>query len=303
MISATGCLGMPDASDWIPIEEVAGAEVGTTASTDQSGAPIRITTFNAELGRDVEAIAIAFESVPELALTDVLLVQEIESHPGESGSRASRLAARLDMSYAYAPARDVGGGATHGLAILTRHELSGVEVMQLRSFEFHINSRKRIALAAYVDELRVINVHLDTRLNITERVLQLDPVVATSPETVAVAGDFNTNPYIWVDGTVPLTNVDAVSDFDQASVLDGYMADNGFDTPTRDSGPTQDARVVELRLDSIYTRQLPVSDTGVVRGLGLSDHRPLWVDVTTGDRSRAGGRRCSAGCAGPVARR
>lgn len=277
--AAAGCLDRPPASEWVPLADVPGAHAATAPAPAPPDDRLRITTFNVELGRDLDALAAALEADPELAATSVLLVQEIEDHPDEPAPRAARLADRLGMSYAYAPARALDGGGTHGLAILSRHELGAVEVMQLPYYDLHVNARTRIALAADVAGVRIVNVHLDTRLNITERVIQLDPVVATSPSTAVVAGDFNTNPYAWVDGTVPLPGVDAAADADQAELLDDYMAANGFDTPTADSGPTQDAGVVSLRLDSIYTRALSVTDTGVVRGLGVSDHDPLWVDI------------------------
>ena len=84
-------------------------------------------------------VAAAISGDPHLSATDVLLIQEIEDHPGEGGSRASRLAAALKMAFVYAPARTEGDG-THGLAILSRYPLERVEVMELPDFEFPIRA-------------------------------------------------------------------------------------------------------------------------------------------------------------------
>jgi endonuclease/exonuclease/phosphatase (EEP) superfamily protein YafD len=44
------------------------------------------------------------------------------------------------------------------------------------------------------------------------------------------------------------------------------------------SGPTEHAYGLEVKLDSIYTRGLDVTFGGVVR-TGPSDHRPMYIDV------------------------
>jgi endonuclease/exonuclease/phosphatase family metal-dependent hydrolase len=98
------------------------------------------------------------------------------------------------------------------------------------------------ALAVIIDtpggELRVIDVHLDVGLNIPERVLQLRPAVLKQPFRAVVAGDFNTNDYVWAAGHVPLLPIDAVAGTSQADALDDHMDDIAFDTPTKSFGST-----------------------------------------------------------------
>jgi endonuclease/exonuclease/phosphatase family metal-dependent hydrolase len=249
------------------------------------GVALRLVTFNVHFGEDVEGLADALAGAAATARMDLLLVQEIESYPAEGRSRAARLAARLDMDYVYAPARLEQEG-THGLAILSRFPLERIEVMSLPHLDLSFRARDRIAVAADVvvgdRRLRIVNVHLDTRANITERIVQLHPAVDDLEEQVVVAGDFNTNPYVWLASAVPLTSTEAISGFDQAVALDDYMAAMGFDTPTSESGPTQDASVVELRLDAVYSRGVATGALGVAREVTLSDHAPLWIDVDLG---------------------
>ena len=245
-------------------------------------ASLRVVTYNVEQGKATAEIAAAFADNEVLATADLLLVQEIEQHASETVSRSAALAAEFEMNYVYAPARTTTQG-THGLAILSRFPLGDVQVMQLPQFDFAIHTRQRVALAVDVlvgaDTVRVVDVHLDTRLNITERIVQLHPAVIDFSERLIVAGDFNTNPYIWVAESVPLTGVHAASGLDQAAELDDYMTALGYSTPTAGSGPTQDAIVEQLRLDHIYVSGLDTGALGVERDISMSDHFPLWLDV------------------------
>jgi endonuclease/exonuclease/phosphatase family metal-dependent hydrolase len=249
---------------------------------------LRIVTYNVHKGENVEGIARSFADDVELAQAQVVMVQEIEDHPGEDGSRASRLAALLGMGFVYAPER-VEGDGTHGTALLSVFPLANVQVMQLPHIELPWSSAQRIALGADVVvgsmSFRVVTVHLDTRLNVPQRILQLRPAIIDEPERTIVGGDFNTNTYIWAEGSIPNLPVESVVGADhQALALDDYMRALRFTTPTANSGSTQHTAVLDSRLDSIFVRSLSAQPGRVEREIGLSDHFPLWVDVF--DRSR-----------------
>ncbi|HUH04240.1 MAG TPA: endonuclease/exonuclease/phosphatase family protein, partial [Kofleriaceae bacterium] len=249
---------------WESWELVSGAEASLDGVPPATvGDTVRVVTFNVALGRDTEALARLFADDPALTRADVLLVQEIETHDDEPRSRAGALAEALGMNYVYAPAREIDGG-THGLAILSRQPIAAAHVMRLPRVELHINPRDRIALAADLEVggavLRVVDVHLDTRLNVTQRIQQLRPAVLDEPGSVVVGGDLNTNPYLWVEGALPLTPVRSVGGSDQAEIIDDYMRAIGYATPTQDSGPTQDAVIEQLRLDSLFTRGVQPGD-------------------------------------------
>jgi endonuclease/exonuclease/phosphatase family metal-dependent hydrolase len=156
--------------------------------------------------------------------------------------------------------------------------MRGIEVLHLPE-----EPAPRTAIAAVIDTpsgpVRVINVHLDPELNIAERILHLRPAIHDAPRRVVVAGDFNTNDYIWVDRTIPVLSLHATADTSQAVALDEYMHRLGFGTPTASFGVTWNGLPHDQRLDSIFTRGLAAGDGAVDRTLELSDHWPLWLDV------------------------
>jgi endonuclease/exonuclease/phosphatase family metal-dependent hydrolase len=241
------------------------------------GDALRVVTFNVHFGADVPGLAEAILSNPELGRADVLLLQEIEKHPGDD--RAAELAEALNLNLVYAPARIEGDG-THGLAILSRYPMSDLEVIRLKSYDLGFRgTRRRIAMAATVHlpdrDVRVYNVHLDTRLKPEERLLQLAPVVAEAVKqpVALVGGDFNT--INAVTSLLPLVPV-PVPGFSQAGGLDAYMRSQGFATPFERIGRTHH---FPMRLDAVYARGLPVEREGKEMSVDVSDHFPLWVDV------------------------
>jgi endonuclease/exonuclease/phosphatase family metal-dependent hydrolase len=241
------------------------------------GDALRVVTFNVHFGADVPALAGAIRSNPELRQADVLLLQEIEKHPGDD--RAAELAQALSLNLVYAPARIEGDG-THGLAILSRYPLSDLEVIRLKQYDLGFRgTRRRIAMAATVHlpgrDVRVYNVHLDTRLKPEERLLQLEPVVdeAMKQPVALVGGDFNT--INAVTSLLPLVPV-PVPGFSQAAGLDAYMKSKGFATPFERIGRTHH---FPMRLDAVYARGLTVEREGKEMSVDVSDHYPLWVDV------------------------
>ena len=244
---------------------------------------IRVVSFNVEKGADVDGLAEVIRNNPGLAEGSILLLQEIESHPGEGGSRASRLAAALGMGYVYAPERTEGDG-THGPAILSRWPLSNVRTMKLPYAALAISRAPRIALAAEVwigdQVLNVIDLHLDTRLNVNQRVLQMRPAVLDAPWPTVVGGDLNMNPYVWIGDVVPQVPTNAAVDTDQAPMIDDYMRHIEYATPTALLGPTlRFGGVVDARLDAIYTRGVTSVPGEVERTVTISDHWPLFIDV------------------------
>lgn len=285
LVGCHGDLDSGSAGPWLPWQQTEAplaAEVSLGAADGAVDEVLRVATFNVALGGDIDGLVRAMSECSALADAHVILVQEIESHPDEEQSRAARLAGELGLGWVYAPARREGQG-THGLALLTRVPLTTIEIMELPRADLGSHSRRRIALGADVDTpagpVRLINVHLDTRINIGDRILQLRPAILDAPDPVIVAGDFNTNPYLWADGSVPVPPTDAIADTDQAPLLDDYMDAIGFETPTATAGPTWRLGPIRVRLDSIYSRSLEVTSAGVDRCTESSDHWPLWLDA------------------------
>ncbi|HSK04363.1 MAG TPA: endonuclease/exonuclease/phosphatase family protein [Kofleriaceae bacterium] len=288
-LAAAGCSDaridpIPAWTPWEAIEGPFRPEVRHAASPAPGRDRMRVLTYNVWRGVDVDALAPYLLAHPELAAADLVLLQESDDYPSEVTSDASRLAAELGMSHVYAPTGEQRRG-TRGLAILSRFALREIEVMFLEEapeLEL-VEPAARAAVAVVIDTpggpVRVINVHLDVALNITERILQLRPTILEAPDRVVVAGDFNTNDYVWAEATVPLLPLDAVADTSQAVALDGYMRGLGFRTPTAAFGATWRGFPEDQRLDAIFTRGVEVDDGAVERALKLSDHWPVWLDL------------------------
>lgn len=285
---AAGCgmdLGAPN--DWVaadtvppPLELDAAFGTGAPAIPGQQLDTIRVVTFNVMMCADPAALATAIRNNPAIHDAGVFLLQEAEAYPEEGTSRARRLAEALGLGFVYVPGRTKGTG-THGLAIMSRFPISEVEMMDLPRTQ---TGHQRIAVMANIligdRVLPVIDVHLETTINIRDRILQLRPAVLELPAPALVAGDMNTNPYLWEEGTVPVLPPASAVDTDQAPILDDYMRGIGFATPAADVGVTERKYGIESRLDAIYTRGLQVTPATVERTVEGSDHWPVWVDVT-----------------------
>jgi endonuclease/exonuclease/phosphatase family metal-dependent hydrolase len=281
---ATGCISIDDAPEpWVPAAEITGTlapELGGEVTT-VAPSTLRIASWNVERGADPDALAAEIATSPVLATAGVILVQEIESYPGEATSRTSRLATALGMNWFYAPAREQDAG-THGDAILSRFPLGIPEVKQLPYFDQPINARHRIAQRVAIDlggrTLAIVNVHLDTRLAPVDRIRQLDPAVSDNPSEVVVGGDLNTLPWIWVASAVPLTSTEAVVGQDQAQIVDDYLHAQGFATPIVHTADTHDS-TFDMRLDALCPRGFTALDAGVDYTVAGSDHYAVWIDI------------------------
>jgi endonuclease/exonuclease/phosphatase family metal-dependent hydrolase len=228
MLLAAGCVDNSDPGGaWQDIAAITGTlapEIGTVSPPRiPPDCTLRIATWNVHFGADPANLAAQILASRELVSADILITQEIESHPTEPSSRANRLADALGMTWVYAPSRIEGDG-THGVAILSRYPLEAAAVRQLPFVSRPINPAHRIALAADVvigaDRIRVVSTHLETRLSPSDRIRQLHPAVNDAGEDLVIGGDFNTQPWAWVDGVVPLTSTQAVVGQNHAQVID-----------------------------------------------------------------------------------
>ena len=240
---------------------------------------LRVGTYNVHFGEDPDGIAERILEVSALASVDIWLLQEIEYQPSEGESRASKLAGLLDKNFFYAPARTEGEG-THGLAILSDASFVRPRVMLLPQADVSINKLRRIAISVDVEWnetwVSVTNFHLDTRLNPSVRIGQLDPAIRELDDVALIGGDTNDNGFHWTQNSIPNVPADRALGED-AHIFDDYMEAMGFDNATQGVGATADAIVEEFRLDSIFSRSLTPSRVGVSRIEG-SDHFPVWAE-------------------------
>jgi endonuclease/exonuclease/phosphatase family metal-dependent hydrolase len=277
----------PGSSDWIPFGAVSGPlrpeSENLVPPPATVGSSLRVATYNLHMVPDLPGLLAALQGNAQLAKADVFLFEEIESHPSQGKSQAALLAASLGMNHAYAPAWTYPDGGTHGVACLSRFPITDAQVLYLPYYELGGASELRLAirvtLAIGGKTLEVIGLHLDTKLNVNDRLKQLYPAMRLAGTNTILGGDFNSNPWIWVDRTFPLLSEDAVAPVDAAKAIDEVMVYNGFDAPTGTSGTTTNLPAFNARLDSIYTRGYAPTEFGVERSVTVSDHFPVWVDV------------------------
>jgi len=261
-------------------------------ATAPAAAPgvVRVVSFNVHHADDVPGLIRSLRGNPELCAADVFLLQEMESFPSEGSSRTRRLAEALRLNYVYAPARlKEAGDGTHGLAVLSRFPLSEIEVIPLKQYNLGVNTRQRIALGVTLTmgerRLRLYNVHLDTRINARQRIEQLQPIVAAAQRHVVsgvvLGGDFNTNPFYWLLPVFPVFRSN------QAKAMDDHMKESGFAAPFSDAGGTMKKWGGRFRVDSIYSQGLAVRGFAVEDGVVVSDHFPVWVDLTWPEKPAA----------------
>jgi endonuclease/exonuclease/phosphatase (EEP) superfamily protein YafD len=212
---------------------------------------------------------------------DVLLLQEVGHASTEGRTYIAQLSERMGVHYAYAPAELLENGHTHGLAIVSRFPLDEVQAQPLAYHRLRFRSRCRIALAATVKTpgrpIRVVNVHLDTRINTRDRVAQLTPVLDalhgfTGPSIVG--GDFNTMNIRWFRTMWPFPYLQR-----QSSAVHAMFATAGFQTPLRGGPATFRFLGLPLRLDWIFVKDLTPLEWGV-DAVRFTDHRGVWASVT-----------------------
>ncbi|MBL4634167.1 MAG: endonuclease/exonuclease/phosphatase family protein [Kofleriaceae bacterium] len=277
-------------TEWVPVESLPSDRFAPEVSATQFDSSVATTTFrfatyNVHFARSPEDFVATMLAHPELSKIDVMSVQELTAYPDEGMSRAQVLAEGLSMNYVYVPwgsSKDVG---TNGIGLFSKYPLRNIEVRALARRDSLNDTNYAIAADIVVNgkTIRVVTIHLGLRIGIGARIRQMHPIVESVPEPVLLGGDFNTNSLMWNNG-IPLNQgipilPSGTLDLRHESKFDEYMEAYGYQAPTKLSGPTQHSFAGDFRLDSIFSKGVTVTNTGIVRDLGLSDHDPLWVDI------------------------
>ncbi|MES1258353.1 MAG: endonuclease/exonuclease/phosphatase family protein [Acidobacteriota bacterium] len=232
-------------------------------------------SLNVAKTRDPDRIVQAIRSAPRLYEADLFMFQEV-AHGEEKPSVAEEAAHSLGYSTAFAPAGE--GIYDQGLALVSRYPLTDVRVTALRECNLRFRSRKRFALSATVQtpsgDLRVWNIHLDTRINSRERLTQLQPALddaATHDGPRLIGGDFNTNDLYWLGNVVPLPFGPT-----HGIALRRAMALHGFETPLPERLDTFPP--FRRHLDWIFQSGLK-SLAASAEPAPFSDHNAIWLRV------------------------
>jgi endonuclease/exonuclease/phosphatase family metal-dependent hydrolase len=239
-----------------------------------------LSTVSLNLAREIDPdrIVNAIQNTPRLREADLYLFQEVRHQPGKSGvaDDAARKLGHFSSFGAAAP-----DAFDQGLAIVSRYPIVDGEVKTLKACDLRFRSRNRFTIAATVrtpsGDLRVWNVHLDTRINAQERLNQLDSVMAdarrhTGPRLIG--GDFNTNDVYWLGNVLPLPFGPA-----HGSAIRSAMKQDGFETPLGQGLDT--FKPFRRHLDWIFLSELKALDSGIAPA-PFSDHNAIWVHARLG---------------------
>jgi endonuclease/exonuclease/phosphatase family metal-dependent hydrolase len=224
-----------------------------------------------------------------LPRADILALQEADKATGRAGGLhvAAKLAEEMDVPYVHVGARIPRGvkpkqrewwlnfeeqiglhdpGDT-GVALLSRLPLSDINRIDL---PWHQCAwRPRLAMGATVElsgqRVRLFNVHVDPHGPLDNQHQQLEALLEQAEPfdgPRVIMGDFNT-----------LSKQKAVE-------IRRLMESRGYSTPFPTGTPTWRGAGLRFHADWIFVSGLAVKRWGVVKPLNVSDHWPIWAEVT-----------------------
>jgi endonuclease/exonuclease/phosphatase family metal-dependent hydrolase len=127
----------------------------------------------------------------------------------------------------------------------------------------------RLAMGAAVPfgtgRLQIFNAHIDPHASLDGQHDQLEVVLTKAGERegpAVIMGDFNT-----------LSRQKAVE-------IRRFMEAQGYSTPFPTGTPTWRGAAIRLHADWIFVRQVTVNKWGVARPLNVSDHWPIWAEIS-----------------------
>ena len=238
---------------------------------DQATSVLCVVTWNIQFGAQVAAAAEALQHSDELSSADIVLLQEMDDVGTEAIARS------VGLNYVFASSGVHARTGRHfGNAVLSKWPLRNPDVVLL-SHRSVVQGQDRIAVRATVSfgevDVDACSVHTEVpSLSPPKRRRQFEEIAEATkrwePDRLIVGGDFNT-----------LTGRGA-------RVVSHRMQRIGAACVSTGAGATLRRGGKEFVLDHIFARGLISLRSGVVRGLGASDHRPLWVqlEMDSGDR-------------------
>jgi endonuclease/exonuclease/phosphatase family metal-dependent hydrolase len=190
----------------------------------------------------------------------------------EAMGNVSDIARALELDYIYSTTDGV-----QGLAIMSRYPIGETERVALPKYNLRFNTRCRIALAAKINGMDIVTVHLDTRITQKQRLAQVAGLFEREGRRRIVGGDFNTANVRWVANMLPVPFVE-----DHAKAMQDLFVSRGFASPMDGMPSTFKLLGLPLRLDWIFTKELRTTEAGV-ESIGFSDHNAVWVAVDNDD--------------------
>jgi endonuclease/exonuclease/phosphatase family metal-dependent hydrolase len=242
-----------------------------------------------QVGENLRIAAEVFDANHLMPVPDVLALQEADKQTARAGGHhvARELAEAMKLSWVHAPAGIPRGktpvarqwwldfeeqiglydkGDT-GVALLSRFPLEEVTRIDLPWQE--CPWRPRLAMAATISlghkKLRILNAHVDPHAAIGGQLEQLEVLVAEAEKHTGptlIVGDFNT-----------LSRR-------KCAETRSFMEARGFQTPIPTGTATWRGAGIRLHADWIFYRDVRITNWGVARPLNVSDHWPIWAEVS-----------------------
>jgi endonuclease/exonuclease/phosphatase family metal-dependent hydrolase len=243
------------------------------------------------VGRMIAVAAEAFSSGKLLPPVDVLGLQEADKRTTRTGGHhvAKELATQLDMNWAHAPAGiprglkpmkrewwldfeepiDLYDPGDTGVALLSRLPLTDVTRIDL---PWHLCPwRPRLAMAATISigpqPVRIFNAHVDPHAASGGQLAQLEVIAAQAVAAnlpSIILGDFNT--------------------LSRQKCLDtrDFLESRGYETPIPTGTATWRGAGLRMHADWIFVKGVTIERWGVARPLNVSDHWPIWAEISHG---------------------
>jgi endonuclease/exonuclease/phosphatase family metal-dependent hydrolase len=271
-LSVFGALPQNDSTAPKPLLETGQAAKLITAPANQDEMTVVSYNIRWRTGAELEQIASWLKSKHALVIT----LQEVDRAKQRTGktNNARALAESLGMFYAWAapPGAKENQEEETGVELLSAYPLSDVTPIIL---PHKGPGRWRAAVGATIKigktSIRVYSIHSETRMTLGQKLDQyraaMDDLARFPKSTPAiVSGDFNS----WEPATV--------------EAVRKLFTQEKFSTPFPDDEMTFKRSAVvfdiDLKLDWIWLRGLTAKSYGIDRTLKVSDHYPLWTEVS-----------------------
>ena len=236
----------------------------------------------------------AFSSGQLLPKVDILALQEADKRTVRSGGHhvAHELADALHMTWVHVPAGiprgvkpatrqwwldfeepiDLHDKGDTGIALLSHLPMTEITRIDLPWHE--CPWRPRLAMAATIDlgqtKLRLFNAHVDPHAAAHGQLKQLDMIAAQARLTALptiILGDFNT-----------------LSE-KKCRETRRFLESHGYKSALPTGTATWRGAGIRLHADWIFTKDVLVERWGIAKPLNVSDHWPVWVEVSVPSRN------------------
>jgi len=260
-----------------------------------SGGLLRKTgLFNSQdrpqlVATNIQTAAEAFSLGSVLPPIHLLALQEADKRTHRAGGHhvAQELADALNMVWVHAPAGIPRGiepvqrqwwldfeepiglhdtGDT-GIALLSQVRMDEVVRIDLPWHECPWRPRLAMSATLYLGErrLRLFNVHVDPHAAAGGQLEQLEVIAnqaGSTTDPTILLGDFNT-----------------LSE-KKCAATRKFLEDRGYTSPLPTGTATWRGAGIRLHADWIFTRDVEIKRWGVAKQLKVSDHWPIWAEVS-----------------------